>query len=91
MTYPLLADVSVLTITHVRPLDHYRLELQFNDGVTGVVDLESTLWGEMFEPLRDQQLFQTVHVDPERGTIAWSNGADLAPEPLHNLLTPSSL
>jgi len=76
----------MLTITLVRPLDHYRLELQFNDGVQGIVDLESTLWGEMFEPLRDQQLFQTVHVDPERGTIAWSNGADLAPEPLHDSL-----
>lgn len=78
----------MLTITHVRPLDHYRLELQFNDGVQGVVDLESTLWGEMFEPLRDQQLFQTVHVDHERGTIAWSNGADLAPESLRTQLTP---
>ena len=38
------------------------------------------LEGEVFGPLKDQQLFQKFRVDPELETIVWENGADLAPE-----------
>jgi hypothetical protein len=34
----------------------------------------------MFEPLKDQSAFSCLVVDKELDTIAWSNGADLAPE-----------
>ena len=38
------------------------------------------LYGPMFEPLRELDRFRTVRLDLERDTIAWENGADLAPE-----------
>jgi hypothetical protein len=65
----------------------YRLWLQFADGVQGEVDLESELWGEVFEPLRDQAYFQTGQLDKELNTIRWANGADFAPEFLYQLVT----
>ena len=37
----------------------------------------------MFEPLRDVDSFAKVAVDDELGTVVWPNGADLAPEVLH--------
>jgi hypothetical protein len=37
----------------------------------------------MFEPLRDVAYFARVAVDAELGTIVWPNGADLAPDVLH--------
>lgn len=37
----------------------------------------------MFEPLRDVEYFAKVSVDRELGTVVWPNGADLAPEVLH--------
>lgn len=37
----------------------------------------------MFEPLRDVEFFATVSVDPDLGTVVWPNGADLAPDVLH--------
>lgn len=37
----------------------------------------------MFEPLKDLSLFAQVKVDPDLGTIAWPNGADLAPDALY--------
>lgn len=40
-------------------------------------------WRGVLEPLRDPEFFLDVRVDPESGTVAWPNGVDLAPEPLH--------
>jgi hypothetical protein len=39
--------------------------------------------GEMFEPLKDLEVFKSFRVDPEIETIVWANGADLAPEFLY--------
>jgi hypothetical protein len=64
----------------------YRLWLQFADGSQGEVDLEQELWGEVFEPLRDQPYFKTVQLDKELNTIRWDNGADFAPEFLYQLV-----
>ena len=39
--------------------------------------------GPMFEPLRDVADFAQVVVDKELWTVVWPNGADLAPDVLH--------
>lgn len=64
----------------------YRIWLKFNDGSEGTVDLESRLFGEMFEPLRDTKTFKSFRIDPELETLVWPNGADLAPEFLRDHL-----
>ncbi|MFH1765468.1 MAG: DUF2442 domain-containing protein [Gemmatimonadota bacterium] len=46
---------------------------------------EDRLQGEVFESLRDQTAFSQVRVNPETRTIEWPNGADLAPEFLHEM------
>jgi hypothetical protein len=66
----------------------HRLWLQFNDGAEGVVDLGGSLNGTVFDPLRDPREFATAHLDPELHTVAWANGADVAPEFLRGLLKP---
>jgi hypothetical protein len=60
-----------------------RLRLTFEDGTVGDVDFSSRVWRGVFEPLRDPSYFARVAIDPEGGTIAWPNGADMAPEPLY--------
>ena len=70
-------------VTKVRVLPEYRLEVHFKDGVCRVVDLSDELWGEVFEPLKDPAEFAKAFVDPESRTVAWPNGADLAPEWLY--------
>ncbi len=67
----------------------YRVWLCFADGVAGEVDLESELWGEVFEPLKDGRLFSKLKMDEELGTITWPNGADFSPEFLYQQLCPS--
>jgi hypothetical protein len=56
----------------------YRLKLKFNNGAEGTVDLEDELYGEVFEPLKDIELFQRFTVTGR--TIEWPTGADFAPE-----------
>jgi hypothetical protein len=44
----------------------------------------------MFAPLKDRAKFAAFKLNPELGTIVWENGADLAPEFLHDrLLVPA--
>lgn len=76
----------ILHTTEVIPLPGYRLMLTFNTGESGEVDLSGELDGEVFEPLRDPALFATAHQHPIMRTVAWSNGADLAPEFLLELM-----
>lgn len=73
----------LVEVTSVQPRDGYCLHLAFSDGLEGDVDLERELWGPMFEPLLDMDLFRRVRVDPALGTITWPNEADFAPEFLH--------
>lgn len=75
-----------LHTTQVQALSGYRLRLVFNNGIQGEVCLVDELWGEMFEPLKDVSMFTTARHDEASGTVVWSNGADLAPEFLLNLL-----
>ena len=67
----------------------YRIRLRFEDGVSGEIDLESVLWGEMFEPLKDKAVFAQFELYPERSTIYWPNDADLAPEFLYERVRAS--
>ncbi len=76
----------ILHTTEVTPLPGYRIRLTFNTGDSGEVDLSGELNGEVFEPLRDPALFATAHQHPIMQTVAWANGADLAPEFLLELL-----
>ena len=70
----------ILHTTEVIPLPGYRLSLRFNNGESGEVDLSGELDGEVFEMLRDPALFSTAFQHPVMRTVAWKNGADLAPE-----------
>jgi hypothetical protein len=75
-----------LHVTEAKYVKDYKVWLRFNDGSEGVADLSVALWGKVFEPLKDQSLFQCFAVSPILHTLTWENGADLAPEYLYSLL-----
>ena len=72
------------TVTQVRVIRPYVLDLSFSDGSTREVDLEEELYGEVFEPLKDPVIFAQATVSEELGTVVWPNGADFSPEFLHD-------
>jgi Protein of unknown function (DUF2442) len=59
----------------------HSIQLTFNDGLERVVDFTRWIRGPVFEPLRDLAYFQRFFL--EGGTVAWPNGADIAPETLY--------
>lgn len=78
--------MSMINVKEARYLHDHVLWLRFSDGVEGEVDLAHDLNGEVFAPLRDEEVFARVSVHPELHTVTWPNGADFAPEFLHSLI-----
>lgn len=77
-------------VSDVKVLARYVLELTFSNGEVRVVDVEDSLWGPAFAPLRDDyRLFTAVRVDEQAGTIVWPNGADLSPDGLYATSKPA--
>lgn len=70
-------------VTDVEVIADHALRLTFEDGTVGDVAFGDEEWFGVFEPLRDPAVFAEVYVDGQFGTIAWSNGLDMAPEPLY--------
>ena len=64
----------------VKVLENYKLQLQFDDGSCGVVDISKIVpFKGVFAPLNDKDFFSKVAVNSDIGTICWQNGADLSP------------
>lgn len=80
----------MVDVTNVEVLHDRVVRLQFSDGTERIVDLAPLLWGPVFEAIaEDDEMFAQVEVDPETGTIAWPNGADLDPDVLHGAFAPA--
>jgi hypothetical protein len=75
---------GIYEVKSFKLLGPYSLEIQFDDGVTTVVNLDGALEGELYGPLKDPLLFERVKLDEETGNLVWPNGADFDPEILHD-------
>jgi len=71
------------TVIEAEYRGEYMIRLKFNDGIEDTIDFAQWLEGPIFEPLRDLSYFPRFFLDG--GTVAWPNGADIAPETLHEL------
>jgi hypothetical protein len=70
----------------------YKIEVTFDDGKSGVVDLSPYIErGGIFERLRDQDFFRNFEVNEELGVLTWNGEIDIAPETLYAEATGSPL
>ena len=75
---------AIHRVEHFEIVGPYTLKLRFADGSEQRIDFRPVLEGEVFAPLQDLQVFNTVELDPTFGTLQWPNGADFDPETLHD-------
>lgn len=69
-------------ITKVTPLTRYRLQLTFEDGVSGIVDLSHLAGKGVFELWNDPEVFRSVRIG-SIGELVWSDEVDLCPNALY--------
>ncbi len=75
--------MELIWITKAEYLSDYKINLVFNNGFQGVVDLENSLENKLFAPLRDKAYFKTFKKNA--WTIEWNCNVDFAPEYLYEL------
>ena len=71
-------------IVFVKHIGDHRLQLRFEDGVEGEVDLAKLVrFVGVLAPLEEPSYVAQVELLSEYGTIGWPNGADLDPVVLY--------
>lgn len=73
-------------VRHVRPLDGYRLELEFDNGERRIFDVAPYLDRGVFRQLRDGR-FAAARV--VAGSIEWPGGIDLSFDTLYLRSAPA--
>jgi hypothetical protein len=73
-------------VLQVKVLPEYRLELRFDDGVCGVVDLSEAVGKGVFALWYDPFAFEQVGIGSS-GELVWSDRIDLCPDALYLKVT----
>ncbi len=77
----------MISVISAKYLKDYEIELVFDNGKKGVVDLAKTLQQDhraIFKELLDKEKFCKFKVNAD--TVVWQNGLDLAPEFLYGII-----
>lgn len=73
-------------VSEVKFVGEHILELQFEDGTRGRVDLGGyAAKGGVFSRFADGEYFRQAYLNEELGTVCWPDGLDIAPETLYFL------
>jgi hypothetical protein len=73
-------------IKEVKVLAEYRLDLAFDDGTKGVVDLSSLVGKGVFSLWHDPSAFERVRIGTS-GELIWDDQVDLCPDALYLKVT----
>jgi len=65
-----------MRIIKIVPLKNYILQIEFDDGKKGIIDISPYLQYEAFEPLRNEEEF--LKISNGGYYIEWECGADLS-------------
>ena len=74
----------MIWVINANVLENYKVFVEFNDNLSGIIDFRTILENDTRLNLRellDLDKFNTCRVDYD--TLCWSNGVDFAPEYLY--------
>lgn len=75
-----------MRIVHARALPEFRLELSFDNGEMGLVDLSEFVGPGVFAAWERPGVFEQVKVTPE-GAVEWPHEIDMCPDALYLKMT----
>jgi len=81
--------MKLVSVINAEYNSDFKILLKFDDGLSGIVELNNYLHGEVFTPLKDLDYFKKFTLDS--WTIGWDNGADFSPEFLYCLIKNENL
>ena len=73
-------------ITNVTVLHNFKLELEYDDGLVGIVDLSHLAGKGVFSLWNDYGVFRKVKIGSS-GELVWNDQIDLCPDSLYLRLT----
>jgi hypothetical protein len=79
----------MIRIISAKPISGYRLNIVFNDGLSGVFSVDPERRGGVFLKLLEPGVFDAVTVNSDFGCVEWPNGIDLCPTTMHNEIIQS--
>ena len=74
-------------ITFAQPLADHRLELRFDDGMEGVVDLSAEVGRGVFAAWKDPKHFASVQIEEGGRAAVWPGDIDLCADALYLEIT----
>jgi hypothetical protein len=72
----------IVAVVGFQQVGVHTLVIEFDDGAVQSIDFSPVLYGKLFGPLRNPELFRQVRLDPESRTLVWPNDADFDPATL---------
>lgn len=72
-------------LVNIKPLSNYKVEVEFVDGVKGIVDYSLLINGDnagVFEALKNVEIFNQVHIVD--GVATWPGNIDVCPDTMHD-------
>jgi len=75
-----------MKISKVKTLPGYRLDLEFDDGVRGIVDVSENVGNGVFALWCDPLVFEQVPIG-SAGELIWADRIDLCPDALYLKVT----
>jgi len=82
--------MQIPLITSLKPLPDYKLEISFETNEKKIFDVTPFLEYTWYKPLTDQKYFNLVRILPDRSTVIWPDGQDIAPHNLYEDSTPTN-
>ena len=73
-------------VKEVKVVGEYRLDLLFDDGIRGTVDLSTLVGKGVFAIWSDRLAFERVRIG-DSGELLWGNQIDLCPDALYLKVT----
>lgn len=79
-------------VIEAKYIDGYKLELVFENGKKGIVDLYGYIQkGGVFSRFSDIEYFKRFYINKELGVLCWPDDVDIAPETLYSKATGEPL